>query len=277
MDGDQLRTYLHLVDLPLQLGPSPHPAHLALVHSRHLMRFPYQSRDLHNHLHLAHPSLDLGDLLATLAVRGGHCYQQSELLHGALVSLGYSVARVGSYVLNGKELKDVPRRFHNILVVTLAGELYLVDVGFGPGSPRYPLRFSFLETEEVECCEGERYRLEVTPTFYTLFLRLADTWFPLYAFPRDAATHQPKTVTREETLEMFEELYTSPLTIPIRDIKMCINLQTVDSRLNFLTEGDSHSLKVISKGRRVAEERFGSQEEMLARVRELGVRALGPE
>ena len=37
-----------------------------------------------------------------------------------------------------------------------------------------------------------RYRLEVTPTFYTLFLRLADTWFPLYAFPRDAATHQPK-------------------------------------------------------------------------------------
>ena len=44
MDGDQLRTYLHLVDLPLQLGPSPHPAHLALVHSRHLMRFPYQSR-----------------------------------------------------------------------------------------------------------------------------------------------------------------------------------------------------------------------------------------
>ena len=76
---------------------------------------------------------------------------------------------------------------------------------------------------------------------------------------------------------MFEGLYTSPLTIPIRDIKMCINLQTIDSRLNFLTEGDSNSLKVISKGRRVAEERFGSQEEMLARVRELGVRALGPE
>jgi len=46
--------------------------------------------------------------------------------------------------------------FHPCLVVTLGGEHFLVDVGFGPGSPRYPLRFSFTETEEVESCEGER-------------------------------------------------------------------------------------------------------------------------
>jgi len=75
---------------------------------------------------------------------------------------------------------------------------------------------------------------------------------------------------------MFEELYTSSVTITIRDIKMCINLQTVDSRLNFLSEGESHSLKVISKGRRVAGETFATQEEMFAKVRQLGVRALGP-
>ena len=74
---------------------------------------------------------------------------------------------------------------------------------------------------------------------------------------------------------MFEELYTSKEIITIRDVKMCINLQTVDSRINFMSHGDSHSLKVIRKGKRVKEENFQTQEEMFKRVRQLNVRALG--
>ena len=84
-----------------------------------------------------------------------------------------------------------------------------------------------------------------------------------------------RTVTREETEQMFEELYTSKETIVIRDVKMCINLQTVDSRINFMSHGDSHSLKVIRKGKRVKEENFQTQEEMFKIVRQLNVRALG--
>lgn len=76
-------------------------------------------------------------------------------------------------------------------------------------------------------------------------------------------------------MRMFEELYTSKEIITIRDVKMCINLQTVDSRINFMSHGDSHSLKVIRKGKRVKEENFQTQEEMFKRVRQLNVRALG--
>lgn len=76
-------------------------------------------------------------------------------------------------------------------------------------------------------------------------------------------------------MRMFEELYTSKEIIIIRDVKMCINLQTVDSRINFMSHGDSHSLKVIRKGKRVKEENFQTQEEMFKRVRQLNVRALG--
>ena len=76
-------------------------------------------------------------------------------------------------------------------------------------------------------------------------------------------------------MRMFEELYTSKEIITIRDVKMCINLQTVDSRINFMSHGDSHSLKVIRKGKKVKEENFQTQEEMFKRVRQLNVRALG--
>ena len=44
MDRKQLSSYFRLLDLPLQLDSSPHPANLALIQSRHLMRIPYQSR-----------------------------------------------------------------------------------------------------------------------------------------------------------------------------------------------------------------------------------------
>ena len=75
---------------------------------------------------------------------------------------------------------------------------------------------------------------------------------------------------------MFEELYTSKDIIAIRDVKMIINLQTVDSRINFMSYGDSHTLKVMRKGRIVEEEVFKTQDEMFKRVRQLNVKALRP-
>ena len=75
---------------------------------------------------------------------------------------------------------------------------------------------------------------------------------------------------------MFEELYTSKEMIVIRDVKMCINLQTIDSRINFMSHGESHTLKVVRKGVKVEEEVFKTQDEMFNRVRQLNVKALGP-
>ena len=144
-------------------------------------------RDLHNHKNQPRPSLALDDLLSSLSIRGGHCYQvgeticpitdstpqHSELLYAALISLGYSVTRVGSWVLNGKELRSLlintfrnyvitslttwyqssfhntstrqeMQKTHNILLVTIGSERFLVDTGFGPRSPRLSFFFHLL-------------------------------------------------------------------------------------------------------------------------------------
>jgi len=182
-------------------------------------------------------------------------------------------------VLNGRQYREGMQRTHNVLVVTLGEEHFLMDVGYGRRSPRYPLRLSFRETEEAEVCEGERYRLEVGPSSCLLLEHLpsSDTWFPLYGLPIYPDTQQPRTVTREETMAMFEELYTSRDTITIRDVKLCINLQTAGSRINFTSDVSRglHTLRVVAKGRVEAEEQFATQEQMLARVGQMGVQALG--
>merc|ERR1719197_372867 len=96
----------------------------------------------------------------------------------------------------GGAKKQKAKQVQANLVITIDDKHYLVDTGFGRRSPRYPLHVSFIQSEEIECCEGERYRLEVTPDVFTLFEQLADdSWFPLYAFPREAETNFPRTVT----------------------------------------------------------------------------------
>ena len=72
-------------------------------------------------------------------------------MFAALVSLGYTVGRVSTWVLNGGQFRCLPLvpgtcrpsgrkekpRTHNILVVSLEGAQYLVDVGFASSSPRW--------------------------------------------------------------------------------------------------------------------------------------------
>jgi hypothetical protein len=102
--------------------------------------------------------------------------------------------------------------------------------------------------------EGPRYRLSIW---------LAGGWFPLYCFPRDQTTGRPETITREETVKMFNELYTSPACIGIRDIYMLFSIKRLDSRLNFKAADGVYTLSVIRRGSKVEERTFSTEEEFL--------------
>jgi len=270
MDSSQLSTYLSLLDWPCQVSPSPpHPTSLALLSSKHLMTLPYQSKHLHHHKTRERPSLAVKDLLSDLPTRGGHCYQHSELCYAALIALGYKVSRVSSCVLNGRQYREGMPQTHNILVVSLDGSHYLVDVGFANGSPRFPLKLTFSETEEVDCAQGERYRLEVSEKMYLLYLWLKDQWFVLYMFQRDPQTNFPRTVTQEETMDLFSQLYTSTATIGIRDLFIKVSIQTQEARINFNSQDGVHELKIIQRGEKVEERRFETEKEFYGSVREL--------
>ena len=80
--------------------------------------------------------MDPGQHSCCRSEHGGHCYQQSELLHAALVSLGYSVARVASWVLMGRQFSPEQPRNHNILLVTIGDTRYICDPGLASASPR---------------------------------------------------------------------------------------------------------------------------------------------
>ena len=99
MNSSQFTKYLSLIDHPSQLPLNPDLATLFRIFHSHMTRFVYQNLDLY----LGEPPVDLSvnSLLDTLAVRGGHCYQHSELMFAVLEYIGFKLERVASWVVTG--------------------------------------------------------------------------------------------------------------------------------------------------------------------------------
>ncbi len=127
-----------------QIAPSPMlrsgPAALASIAAlqrRHLERFTFNSIGVI----LGHRlSLETPDLLRKVAIErgGGYCFEHNKLFAEVLKELGYSVRLALARVLLNRQI-DAPLT-HRVSILELDGRRYLVDVGFGPLTPREPLR-----------------------------------------------------------------------------------------------------------------------------------------
>ena len=258
MDAEQFAKYLRLIDHPKQFELLADEGSLYWLYREHLTRFPYQNVDLYRGGEVADLSLD--SLLAYMAEYGGHCYQQSELLYGALHHLGFKVSRLAGWVLMGREYQPGMPFNHNILLVNIGAKSFLCDPGLASASPRYPLCFNLENTEEISPCEGDQYKLEVQADHYNFYWRLKGSYFLLYRLEREVASGLPRTSDRETTLRMCREVYTVPAFIPIRDKYVKISKQTNDSCYSFLYLDGSYNFKVIKKGKPVEEKNLDCEE-----------------
>jgi len=252
MDADMFARYLEIVNHPTQLSLSADIYSLYLVYRAHVTRFPYQNIDLYTNKPM--PDLSVQRLMEEMGQRGGHCFQQSELLCAVLEHLGFEVVRVAAWVLMGNTYQPGMPLNHNILLVKVAGETFLCDPGLSSASPRFPIKLNMKSTEEVTISEGDHYKLEVHESFYELFWMIKSSYLLMYRFNRDQTTGWAETSDKEATLELCKAVYEGPGFIPIRDKYVKVALQTVDSKIDFFFADGAYKLKIFSKGK-VAEER----------------------
>ncbi|MFD9727742.1 arylamine N-acetyltransferase [Streptomyces sp. NPDC059072] len=113
------------------------------------------------------------------ARRGGYCYEQNSLLAAALERIGFEVSGRGARNrTRGDSLTAVT---HAVLVVTVEGEPWLCDAGFGYQGPCEPVP---LGRPGVEVRQGEwtyRVREEEAGVLVLGVLR-GGAWRDLYAF-----------------------------------------------------------------------------------------------
>ncbi|HEX3844505.1 MAG TPA: arylamine N-acetyltransferase [Steroidobacteraceae bacterium] len=118
--------------------------------------------------------------------RGGYCFEQNGLLKRVLDALGFAVegllARV-SWMLP-PDAAPMPLT-HMALRVTIDGECWLADVGFGACVAGAPLKFDAIGTEQPT--RHETFRLTRRGTWTLLEAQLPDGWHPLYMLSPEPA------------------------------------------------------------------------------------------
>lgn len=150
---------------------------LRQLHLAHVLAVPFENLD--NFFGRA-VSLEPADLFAkiVMARRGGYCFELNGLFSLLLEALGYSVTRMMARVWYGA--KPPYARSHQVLLVSMQGESWLADVGFGGNGLLEPFP---LVTGHVATQLGEQFRLlSEEQDAYLLQSLVHDKWESLYSF-----------------------------------------------------------------------------------------------
>lgn len=111
--------------------------------------------------------------------RGGWCLELNALFGLALSEIGFDARPVLGRVRMGAP--EGGPRAHHAFIVTIDGEAFLADTGFGGPGPRMPVR---LGTVEPQVLAGETYRMrpDARSGETVLEKQTGDAWFSLYGF-----------------------------------------------------------------------------------------------
>ena len=132
--------------------------------------------------------LSLGAIQAKLidGGRGGYCFEHNGLLKRVLGALGFTVEGLLARVFWMRPQEEPPLPLtHMALRVTLGGERWLADVGFGSCVAGVPLRLDPLGIEQPT--RHETFRLSSRGTWSLLEVQLPDGWQPVYALSPEPA------------------------------------------------------------------------------------------
>ena len=129
-----------------------------------MFRVPFENLDIHLGRTIHLESEPVFDKIVT-SRRGGFCFEVNEVFFRLLEGLDFSVTRAASTVLkNGGDAGALHPFDHETVIVTLEGEQWLTDVGFGHSSFT-PLK---LDDEQPRQDEAGTFRLQRDSGHYRL-------------------------------------------------------------------------------------------------------------
>lgn len=115
--------------------------------------------------------------------RGGYCFEHNMLFREVLRALGFEVTSLLARTLWQQPADKVTARGHMTLHVTIDGQAYLADVGFGGQTLTGPLS---LEPDRVQATPHGPFRLLTQGPGFVVQSRVGKRWESLYRFDLEA-------------------------------------------------------------------------------------------
>lgn len=177
MDSDSVAAYLRRIGADASTG-APSAELLRELHVRHLRTVPFENLSIH----LGEPIVLDEDALLDKIVRrrrGGFCFELNGAFAALLRTLGFRVSRHAARVFGDEGRLGTPFD-HLALVVDLAGERWLVDVGFGRHCS-HPLR---LDRSDVQDDPSGKFMIVDAPDGDVEVLRDGEPQYRMEPRPR---------------------------------------------------------------------------------------------
>lgn len=144
-----------------------------------LRNIPFEDLDVfHGH---KEPSLETEALFKKIIInkRGGYCFELNGLFAKLLQAVGFSCrSHMARVVWNYPHLTPPS---HQVNIVTLDGQDYFCDVGFGGPIPYCPLPI-ILEREQVCVVTGRKYRFTKEGDWFTIAAEFEGSFRPMLMF-----------------------------------------------------------------------------------------------
>lgn len=197
------------------------------LQKQHLLNVPFENLDIQNKI-----KIDLNTIYDKIVVRkrGGFCYELNYLFYQLLKESGFQVK-----MISGRVYQDgtfTPEFDHLALIVTIAKDNYLADVGFGEFSIN-PLK---LTTEEIIDPRGI-FRIEQRSEGFTVFKKNKNTdeFIPEYFF-----TDNERKIEEFQNRCLFHQ--TDPSSHFMKN-RIC-SIATLSGRISL----SGNKLKITEKG-----------------------------
>jgi N-hydroxyarylamine O-acetyltransferase len=230
---------------------------LKAIHRLQAFTIPYENLDIQLGRRVDRDRQRIFDKVV-LRHRGGWCYETHELLHWALVTIGFD-ARLVTAGIHRREFGDAKIGNHTAILVTL-DKIYLADLGLGDGI-RDPI--PLLEGAYIQ---GKlTFRLERIESGYWRFLNHAFAYPTNFDF-RD----EPLDAARID--RMAEEFQTSAESIFVQNLACQImqpeSVTCLTGRVlrQKTAEGTTKKLVKVSEFEQVLADIFGIRDEEAASV-----------
>lgn len=144
----------YLARIRLKDAPAPDAEGLAALQRAHRLAIPFENLDIRLGRGIAIDSASVFAKLVT-AKRGGYCFEQNQLFGDALAALGFIARPLLARVLLVAS-DAAPPLTHALSLVTIGGQDWIVDAGFGGSySPPLPL----IDGAEATAPDGACFRL----------------------------------------------------------------------------------------------------------------------
>lgn len=175
-DAIDLDAYLQRIGM--RAAAAPDLATLQAIIAAHVAAIPFENLNplLALPVDLALPALERK---LVFDGRGGYCFEQNLLLVAALRAIGFEVSGLIARVVWTRPDDAVTPQSHMLVRVELAGESWLVDVGFGVQTPSGALR---LQPDIEQPTPLEPFRLQHEDGRWRMQSLVHGQWLSLYHF-----------------------------------------------------------------------------------------------